>query len=201
MSGLGRHGARLHAHMQPCVDGCIVALTGELDLVAAGSLVELFSAVLAGPGLDRVEVDVAQVSFLDLAGVRALLRAHELATEQGVLLCVRNPQPHIAWLLQATGAAEQLLTHPDAEPVGAAALDVSASPRGGSVTDERERRVDERERRAADRDLLDAERARWMQERARQLSEHERWQNVREDLANLREQQYLARRPPLEPGA
>jgi anti-anti-sigma factor len=56
-----------------------MTVAGELDLASAGRL-ELELAALSGP---VTVVDLREVAFIDVAGVRALLRAQRAAAEEG----------------------------------------------------------------------------------------------------------------------
>ena len=82
---------------------CVVALQGEIDLATAGGIVDVVRAVLAKSGCRRIRVDLAGVSFLDCAGVRALLDAHNEAERRGVALDIRHAHDGPRKVLQLTG--------------------------------------------------------------------------------------------------
>jgi anti-anti-sigma factor len=170
MSGSGDHDIpRVHTVVEPAADRCMVRVTGELDLLTGPVLLQTLDSLGSRP--QHVSLDVAQLSFCDVAGLRAILTAQRVARDRGIRLTVCNTTSHFRWLLRVTGAADQLLDDgfTTAEPAGTAEPD------------------SERDRRADDRELLDRERARLLDERAHQVSEHQRWEDIREDLANLRE--------------
>lgn len=84
-------------------DQAIVAVRGEIDMVSETQLREAVERALHHePAPARITVDLAEVSFLDSAGIRALLVSHSRAAERGTELRVRDPQPTVASVLQVT---------------------------------------------------------------------------------------------------
>ena len=70
--------------------GVLVHLRGELDVETASRFLE---ALTGSPtaGEDReVELDLSGLTFLDVAGVRALVRAHDQMTSNGGRVSVRG---------------------------------------------------------------------------------------------------------------
>ncbi|KDN22257.1 STAS domain-containing protein [Amycolatopsis rifamycinica] len=68
-------------------DAVVVEVTGEIDLSTVASLAAVLDEHLrARPGVLRV--DLGQVCFLGVAGIRVLLRAHRHAEAAGVHLVV-----------------------------------------------------------------------------------------------------------------
>ena len=83
------------------------ALKGELDMAGGESLVRRvteLAAATSGP----LEIDMAEVEFIDSSGVRALLRLHERAVAAGRELHVRNLTPDVRRLLDLIGVTELL---------------------------------------------------------------------------------------------
>jgi anti-anti-sigma factor len=197
--------------MHPGADRCTVALSGELDGLTGPAVAELLDSA-TNSGRRQVEVDMAQVSFLDLAGLRILLHSHRLAADRGVMLSVRNPQPHIAWLLQTTETTDRLLADlpaagdatltgsaltgqqpsPPAMTMESARLprsstdDASATDRRDAA-DERDRRADERDRRADERDRRADERDHRADERDRRADERDHRADERDHRADERD--------------
>ncbi|MCU1606860.1 MAG: Anti-sigma factor antagonist [Modestobacter sp.] len=68
---------------------CRVVVRGEVDSTTAPGLRECLLDVLARPGRHAVEVDLAQVTFLDSAGLSALAVAHRAAISEGRVLALR----------------------------------------------------------------------------------------------------------------
>jgi anti-sigma B factor antagonist len=56
-----------------------------------------------------VVVDLRDVSFLDVAGIHALLTAQRHLSNQGIDLRLRKPSPRTRRVLQITGVDEQLV--------------------------------------------------------------------------------------------
>jgi anti-anti-sigma factor len=75
----------------------LVVLKGELDLDGVAGLADgIDTACAVSPRLDAVDVDLAQLSFVDLSGLRGLAAA-----------CLKLQ--HVADALQVRGASDQLL--------------------------------------------------------------------------------------------
>jgi anti-anti-sigma factor len=83
----------------------IVALHGDVDFV--NSPATLTAVLGAGEGSDvGVVVDLAAVSFIDLAGVRTLLRARESLRADGGDLLLRRPSRLLIRMLTMCGAKD-----------------------------------------------------------------------------------------------
>lgn len=83
------------------------ALRGELDMAAGESLVRRvteLAAATSGP----IEIDMAEVAFIDSSGVRALLRLHERSVSSGRVMRVRNLSPDVRRLLDLIGVTDLL---------------------------------------------------------------------------------------------
>ena len=89
-------------------DTLMLALTGDLVADAGPPLLDLLDAWLTG-GLRHVVVDLDEVEFVDVAGLRVLLRARRRSAENHTTLTVRHPLPHVEWLLSVTETAALLL--------------------------------------------------------------------------------------------
>jgi anti-anti-sigma factor len=72
-----------------------VALEGEIDLSACGSVVEQLAGLLVGPAR-VIRVDLREVTFIDAAGIEACLTAQRRAREAGYDLVYVNPQAIVA---------------------------------------------------------------------------------------------------------
>jgi anti-sigma B factor antagonist len=78
-----------------------VSVGGELDLATAEQFTTTVCSALAG---GAVRIDLAEVSFMDSAGVRALNTALREAAEHGHELLVSDRmQPAVAQILDLTG--------------------------------------------------------------------------------------------------
>ncbi len=182
-------GARLQVVVLADAGRLTLTLTGELDGISGPPLTDVLHTAMHD-GIGHVDVDIAQVGFVDLHGLRALLRAYQLCASRGSTLMLRDPQPHVVRLLRFTDTAASLLAE------GAASADAAACPPAGGrceTPDERDQRAREREEEADDRERLMQARNQLLDERQLQVSEHQRWEDIREDLADIRER-HLERR-------
>jgi anti-sigma B factor antagonist len=76
---------------------------GDLDLLSQPDLRSLLEAALAYRR--PVVLDLEDVAFIDLAGLRALLDGSRLACSLGVTLTIRCPSPPVRRLLDVAGLA------------------------------------------------------------------------------------------------
>jgi anti-sigma B factor antagonist len=85
----------------------IVELSGELDLHSSPQLSAVVDDLLADtPSV--VEIDASGLSFADSAGLRALLVAHNDASQRGVTLRLSRVSDQLDRLLEMTGLRETL---------------------------------------------------------------------------------------------
>ena len=89
-------------------DVLTIVVSGDLDASSGTALDATLDGILATDPPASVDIDLGQLDFCDTAGVRALLRAHRRATAEGTRCRLTRTRPHVAWLLQATGATELL---------------------------------------------------------------------------------------------
>ena len=87
----------------------VVELEGELDGASAEALV---AEALTWPPGAHVTLDVGGVTFVDSAGLRALVHAHAQAGRDGGSLRVHAPNPRLVRLLQLTDLLETLGIEP-----------------------------------------------------------------------------------------
>ena len=154
-------------------DRVTVVLSGDLDRLAGPTVVGIVDGIAACP-VPCIDIDLTQVDFLDLGGLRSLLHAHRLAARAGIPLVVHNPREYVRWLLDVTGATEVLTADHSAPPAPVeGALSWVNRPAEDTAF--------------GDRDLLADERERLLDERQQQLAEHQRWEDIRDDLADQRE--------------
>lgn len=79
------------------------ALTGDLDMVATFNLEPEMDRLLADDGVRRVTLNLADVRFIDSAGIGALLSIHERAEQLGVELTLANVPCPVHRVLEITG--------------------------------------------------------------------------------------------------
>ena len=85
----------------------VVRLRGELDLAGVGQL-EGTAFRLLDAGAERVVLDLAELEFLDVSGVNALLGLDRAAKAQGGRLVLRHPRPQARKVLRDTRAVSSL---------------------------------------------------------------------------------------------
>ncbi|GAA2652939.1 STAS domain-containing protein [Paractinoplanes durhamensis] len=82
----------------------VIAVSGEIDIANAAFLSRWFFRVVGVTHVAQVDIDVSDVDFCDLEGVRALFSVYVLAGARGIECQIVNPRPHIAWLLDVADA-------------------------------------------------------------------------------------------------
>ncbi|MCU7826745.1 STAS domain-containing protein [Kitasatospora sp. DSM 101779] len=97
----------------PSSDGGVTVVTahGEIDIATADALRARLVAALSRHG--HVAVDLAEVTFIDCGGLRALTGAHQVAVRAGRRLTLRTPSPPVARLLALTRLDRELAVEPD----------------------------------------------------------------------------------------
>jgi anti-sigma B factor antagonist len=84
----------------------ILSVSGEVDAYTAPKIRGGIRAAMSEPDTRQVQVDLAEVSFMDSSGVNALIRCRAEAESRGVSLVVSNPPPQPLNVLDILG-----LTH------------------------------------------------------------------------------------------
>ncbi len=93
--------------LHPTNDGVLVAMGGELDLVAAPHLRErLAEAVTDDPGM--VRIDLSGVSFLDSMAVGLLVSTKRRVSDYGGAFSVKCGHPPVRLVLEMMGLIEYL---------------------------------------------------------------------------------------------
>ncbi len=89
------------------VDGCSLAIEGELDIATAPQFREEFGSLLGG-GCRDIVIDLSQTRFLDSSGLGALVwAAHRMRSAGGMFRAV-NPHPGIVPTLEITNVGPVL---------------------------------------------------------------------------------------------
>jgi anti-anti-sigma factor len=89
-----------------------VALSGELDMAVAFKLEPELDRLLATPGIRTLVLDLADVSFVDSAGLGALLSIREEATRLGIDLTIARMSALVRRLLDVTATGGVLGSDP-----------------------------------------------------------------------------------------
>jgi anti-sigma B factor antagonist len=97
----------IEARQEP--DRIVLTLHGELDLVGVPRLQSELDRD-AVDAADIVVLDLDDVQFIDSAGLRAILAAHELAVERGQQLALTPGSPQVQRLLSIAGVGGHLQT-------------------------------------------------------------------------------------------
>jgi anti-sigma B factor antagonist len=94
----------------------LVALRGELDLVTVSKVAEVIDALeLDADGVRHVVLDLRGLTFMDLVGLRELLRQNEYARAHRHNLAVVRGTDAIQRVLELTGVEGQLVLVDDPE--------------------------------------------------------------------------------------
>jgi stage II sporulation protein AA (anti-sigma F factor antagonist) len=86
-------------------DAAIVRIEGEVEFATAPRL-RATLLDLAQEGASPVVVDLAEVSFLDSAGISLLIQAKKRLASAGSDLVLRSPQPHVRRVLEISGVTD-----------------------------------------------------------------------------------------------
>lgn len=89
----------------------IATVAGELDLESAPGLERHLRALIMLP-LSSITIDLTGLSFMDSAGLGALVRVHQTATDLRMDLAVEHPSERIAWMLDLTRLGAAVVTDP-----------------------------------------------------------------------------------------
>ncbi|GIF03256.1 STAS domain-containing protein [Actinoplanes siamensis] len=97
-----RTGDRLTIHLRGSLDAMsVTALQTQLY-----DLTRVYDVLGLSMPVRQIHIDVTDVDFCDAAGLRMLVAARCVAQARDATCHLRNPQPHLRWLLWATRAAE-----------------------------------------------------------------------------------------------
>jgi anti-anti-sigma factor len=94
-----------------------LTVTGELDGPACAELLEHFDALAGAPGAREMVLDLTGVSFIDSAGMRAIVLIERGAAERDLALTISPPPADVTELLRLTGITEHVALSPGTETV------------------------------------------------------------------------------------
>jgi anti-sigma B factor antagonist len=83
----------------------VVRASGELDAYTSDQLARAVTTVVAS-GAKAVELDVAELLFVDSAGLRAILAARDEAVRGGVAFELAGAREQLVRLLELTGLSD-----------------------------------------------------------------------------------------------
>jgi anti-sigma B factor antagonist len=99
-------------HTEQADSGTTIRLAGELDSATCGELTDAFERLLEGDPSGSVVFDLAGVSFVDSAGMRAIIVTEQIARERGIGLTIVPTAGPVTDLLHMTGLAERVALAP-----------------------------------------------------------------------------------------
>ena len=85
-----------------------IAVDSEVDVSNAEELRAQIDAGLADETTQQIEVDMAQVSYIDSTGIGVLVGSAHKAQDSGRVFQVLNPQPNVLRILGLLGVDEVL---------------------------------------------------------------------------------------------
>jgi anti-anti-sigma factor len=80
-----------------------LGVSGDVDMASSAALDIAIRQALMTPGVNRVLVDLSQVSFLDSSGINTLVQDHQRAADQNINLQIVNPSRMALRVLDLTG--------------------------------------------------------------------------------------------------
>ena len=102
--------------IHPATDDGAIALVGELDAATASDLADRTEALVAGAG-EALVLDVADLDYLDSAGIRALLRLENRLKARAARLVLRDVAPKVHRMLRYSGLGEHFACASGARPL------------------------------------------------------------------------------------
>jgi anti-anti-sigma factor len=108
MDDLGANGAEAKVQTGRDPSGArVVTIAGELDISNVDKIERNWQSALDGTR-DHIVFDLAELTFMDSAGLAMLLRAQD----RGIDVTVRNPSTIVRRIIEVTGLSERLLAGP-----------------------------------------------------------------------------------------
>ena len=88
-------------------DSVLIAAEGEVDVSCASQLREAIDDVMSS-GATTIEIDLAQVPYIDSTGIGVLVGAAHHALDEQAKLVVSNPQRNVKRVLDLLGITAEL---------------------------------------------------------------------------------------------
>ena len=85
-----------------------ISLAGDLDPATAPQLDAAIQDAMATDGLERLVLDLSQLTFIDSSGLRVFVTARQALTALDLELVLRSPSATVRRLLDITGLGEIL---------------------------------------------------------------------------------------------
>jgi len=97
----------LVSYQPPDAEGVIVAaIGGDLDLDCADRIRDSLAETAGRPECLFLQVDLAELNFIDSYALGALVSARNTAAATGVVLTLLTPSPPVRKALQVTGLSD-----------------------------------------------------------------------------------------------
>jgi len=104
------------ASISAAPDGAVsIVLRGDVDFTTSPAVLQIIRAGMPGDAVSSIQVDLADVGFMDSSGMGVMVQILRLAEEAGAALRVDHPNRNVHDQLQLSGLAE-LLGLPATEP-------------------------------------------------------------------------------------
>jgi anti-anti-sigma factor len=81
----------------------VVTGHGEIDLTTVDTLIDTLDNVLRQERPTHIDVNLADVTFMDSSGINALMTCRAEASRSGCRITVSHPQPVVRRLFAVTG--------------------------------------------------------------------------------------------------
>jgi anti-sigma B factor antagonist len=99
--------ATVRADIRPHEIDRVIALAGDLDLDSPSSVLETSEFAIAASDSRRVWLDLSGVTFVDVYGLRLLVRIRAMTLALGRTLHLLGVSPQLMRLMQVSGLAEE----------------------------------------------------------------------------------------------
>lgn len=76
---------------------------GEIDMTTVETLSHTLTTVLAQERPVHIDVNLAEVTFMDSSGINALMACRAEATPNGCRITISHPRPMVSRILAVTG--------------------------------------------------------------------------------------------------
>jgi len=93
-------------------DTVFATLTGDFDMQATFTVEPALERALETPGLQRIELDLHGLEFIDSTGMGVIVRLHAEARQRGIALRLRRGPPHVHRVFEKAGLADALPFRP-----------------------------------------------------------------------------------------
>jgi anti-sigma B factor antagonist len=107
---------QFHLVVQESDSASHLRLTGEFDLAAVGPVEHALDRAFQAPRARRVIFDLRRLTFLDAAGLRAILRANERARGAALELILVRPRGPVNRIFTLTRMSKELRMVDELEP-------------------------------------------------------------------------------------